>query len=154
MDTVLPTGPGCWELAANRKKKKPVKAKKGVSVSMQKAYPSKTHMAFVSLLEAGLMKFLVSQNVDGLHRKSGVPAEKISELHGNTNLEKCKDCGKQYLRDFKVRNAKKAKAHKTGRLCDDPSCRGALRDSIINFGESLPEEDLDNGFNHAECADV
>ena len=35
------------------------------------------------------LKFIISQNIDGLHRKSGVPIHKIAELHGNTNLEIC-----------------------------------------------------------------
>ena len=88
MDTVLKTGPGCWELAANKGKKAALAKKKAVKTSMHSAYPSSTHMAFVAMIEAGIMKFLVSQNVDGLHRKSGVTADKISELHGNTNIEK------------------------------------------------------------------
>ena len=37
----------------------------------------------------GVLKYLVTQNIDGLHRKSGVPIERIAELHGNTNLEIC-----------------------------------------------------------------
>jgi len=88
MNTVLETGPGCWELAANKGKKAALAKKKAVNVSSSAAYPSATHMSFVTMLESGLMKYLVSQNTDGLHRKSGVPADKISELHGNTNLEK------------------------------------------------------------------
>lgn len=106
------------------------------------------------MLESGLMKYLVSQNTDGLHRKSGVHPDKIAELHGNTNIERCIECGKDYLRDFRVRNAKKVHDHHTGRLCDDPTCGGQLKDTIINFKESLPEEELDNAFNHATCADL
>jgi NAD-dependent SIR2 family protein deacetylase len=75
-------------------------------------------------------------------------------VHGNTILEKCAKCGKEYLRDFKVRNAKKVHDHFTGRKCDDPGCRGKLKDSIINFGEQLPEKELDAGFENAETADV
>lgn len=125
------------------------KRNKALKVSMSSAYPSSTHMAFVKMIKTGLMKFLISQNTDGLHRKSGVPAEKMAELHGNTNREKCRDCDKEYLRDFRVRNAQRVKDHKTGRACDDPDCGGILEDTIINFGEGLPEEDLNNGFNHA-----
>lgn len=92
MDTVLPTGPGCWELAAN--KGKVGKAKATIRTSIAKAIPTKSHMGFVGLMEAGFLKFVISQNVDGLHRKSGIPGHKIAELHGNTNLEKCEKCGK------------------------------------------------------------
>ena len=88
-------------------------------------------------MEKGLLKHIISQNVDGLHRKSGIPAESISEVHGNTNLEICKKCGTNYMRDFRVRNAQKDKDHKTGRNCDDRACGGDLEDSIINFGENL-----------------
>lgn len=154
MDTVLETGPGCWEIAANKGKKVGAAKKKAVKVSMASAYPSKTHMAFVAMLESGLMKYVVSQNVDGLHRRSGVHPDKIAELHGNTNIERCKECGKDYLRDTRVRNAQKVHDHSTGRICDDPTCGGPLHDTIINFKESLPEEELNNAFNHAECADL
>ena len=41
-------------------------------------------MALVEMMEKGYLKHIISQNVDGLHRKSGIPAEKLSEVHGNT----------------------------------------------------------------------
>ena len=47
-------------------------------------------MMLVKLMEEGILKGLISQNTDGLHRKSGIRVEKFAELHGNTNLEKCK----------------------------------------------------------------
>ena len=59
------------------------------------------------------------------------------ELHGNNNMEKCKKCGHEYLRDFKCSRSKMK--HLTGRTCDNPKCGGKLRDMIINFGESLPD---------------
>ena len=40
--------------------------------------------------------------------------------------------------------------HRTSRQCDDPACRGILEDSIINFGEMLPQGELTNAFNHAQ----
>ena len=91
------------------------------------------------------MKYVVSQNVDGLHRKSGIPAAKISELHGNTNLEICEDCGREYLRDERVRKAKKTKEHRTGRHCELDGCNGHLKDTIINFGEPLNSNVLNLG---------
>ena len=101
-NTVLETGPGCWETAANKakyreeQKKNPGRAsskgpatKANLRTSIQKAYPTKTHMGMVELTEKDHLKFIISQNVDGLHRKSGIPPENLAELHGNTNLEVC-----------------------------------------------------------------
>ena len=70
---------------------------------MAKAIPSDTHMTLVALEEAGYLKFLISQNTDGLHMRSGFDVEKLAELHGNRNLEKCRNCGSQFLRDFLTR---------------------------------------------------
>lgn len=58
------------------------------------------------------------------------------------------------MRDFRVRSAQKCKEHKTGRKCDNKSCGGDLKDTIINFGENLNPQILEDGFNHGACADV
>ena len=70
----------------------------------------------------------------------------MSELHGNTNLEVCESCGKEYMRDHRVRTAQKTKDHRTGRVCDNPQCKGHLKDTIINFGEPLNENIQELGF--------
>jgi hypothetical protein len=59
-------------------------------------------------------------------------------------------CGREYMRDFRVRTAGGVFEHETGRFCSVPSCKGKLKDTIINFGENLPERDLTLGFEHAE----
>mmetsp|Transcript_29087 Transcript_29087/g.38743 ORF Transcript_29087/g.38743 Transcript_29087/m.38743 type:complete len:94 (-) Transcript_29087:573-854(-) len=91
----------------------------------------------VALENQDKLKFIISQNIDGLHRRSGIHPNKLAELHGNTNLEICIKCSRQHMRDYRVRTAQKAKEHKTGRTCDTPGCGGELKDTIINFGESL-----------------
>ncbi len=115
------------------------------------AVPSYSHMAYVKLMESGLLKFVVSQNVDGLHRKSGIPPEKLAELHGNVNLERCGTCGKEYMRDFEIGCSM---SHHTGRKCTVPGCSGDLFDSIINFGENLPKREIREGFDNCLKADV
>ena len=44
--------------------------------------------------------------------------------------------------------------HISGRLCENPACKGSLHDTIINFGENLPTEELYAGFEHANQADL
>ncbi|KAL9007197.1 MAG: hypothetical protein Q9180_009727, partial [Flavoplaca navasiana] len=111
------------------------------AVNALQAIPTPTHMALVELQNRGILKYLVSQNCDGLHRKSGMlpvcllrlfPVldrvwlvltvacefqDRISELHGNSNREYCKDCGKEYIRDFRAVAAyeKTVHDHRTGR---------------------------------------
>jgi NAD-dependent SIR2 family protein deacetylase len=150
VNTCLDVGPGVWEKQAQHI----TNFKPKVKVKMHSAFPTKCHMALVKLHDEGLLKFIISQNVDGLHRKSGILPEKIAELHGNTNKEICQKCKKEYMRDFGVRNAQEVYDHNTGRFCDDLTCKGLLMDSIINFKESLPEKELDLGFYHAQFSDL
>eukprot|EP00003_Mantamonas_plastica_P018373 TRINITY_DN300_c0_g1_i1.p1 TRINITY_DN300_c0_g1~~TRINITY_DN300_c0_g1_i1.p1 ORF type:complete len:424 (-),score=105.17 TRINITY_DN300_c0_g1_i1:110-1360(-) len=139
---------GVWTLRAKGEKRK------GKSTQSTKAIPTYTHMSLVGLQKAGYLQHLISQNTDGLHRKSGFPTDSLSELHGNTNLEVCDSCGHEYMRDFRVRNAKKVHNHKTGRKCRVDGCNGSLKDTIINFGENLPEKPLNDGFENSEKAEL
>jgi NAD-dependent deacetylase len=52
--------------------------------TMTKAEPNAGHRALAKLVEVGRMSAIITQNVDGLHQRSGVPGSKIIELHGNT----------------------------------------------------------------------
>jgi mono-ADP-ribosyltransferase sirtuin 6 len=51
--------------------------------------PNPSHYAIVELLKMGKLDYLISQNVDGLHIKSGIPFDKLAELHGNQFFMKC-----------------------------------------------------------------
>jgi len=70
----------------------------------------------------------------------------------NTNLEICNQCGKNYIRDYRTRTAFDVHDHRTGKNCT--LCKGQLVDSIINFGENLPEKALNDGFEQSEEADI
>ena len=64
--------------------------------TMVKAEPNAGHRALARLVEQGTMTAIIPQNVDGLHQRSGVPASRIIELHGNTTYATCLDCGQRY----------------------------------------------------------
>lgn len=156
-NTVMPTGPGGWETAANKAKYESEQKKLNqprVTIPMKKAIPSLTHMAMVELIDRGHLKYIVSQNVDGLHRRSGVPPECISEVHGNTNCEMCEQCDQEYMRDYGCRNAKGVKDHRTGRKCPNPGCGGEFRDTIINFGENCNDAIFTLGVHNHAIADL
>ncbi|KAF4984867.1 hypothetical protein FZEAL_20 [Fusarium zealandicum] len=124
------------------------------AVSTLQAIPTPSHMALLELQNRGLLKYLVSQNCDGLHRRSGILPDMISELHGNSNRECCRDCGKEYIRDFRAvaTYEKTVRDHRTGRKC--ALCGGVLHDSIINFGEDLPAESFHLAHRNAKKADL
>ncbi len=79
-------------------------------VNAIKALPTKSHMALVGLMQNGAqyLKYVISQNTDGLHRRSGIDIDKLSELHGNSTLEVCTRCNKAYMRDFVCRGSIRA----------------------------------------------
>lgn len=66
--------------------------KPNINISFNDAKPTKTHMALKHLLEKRYIHFIVSQNIDGLHLKSGVPRDYMSELHGNMFTAECNIC--------------------------------------------------------------
>ena len=58
-----------------------------MSLDWDKAVPTATHMALARLVEVGKVKFIITQNIDGLHLRSGVPRRALAELHGNMFLD-------------------------------------------------------------------
>ncbi|KAK3896952.1 DHS-like NAD/FAD-binding domain-containing protein [Staphylotrichum tortipilum] len=139
---------GAWTLLAQGRQRTTA------ATSSLQAIPTPTHMALVELQNRGMLKYLVSQNCDGLHRRSGILPDKISELHGNNTREICKDCGKEYIRDFRAvaDDTKSVHDHRTSRTCT--LCSGPLHDTIINFTEQLPVRETKLAFDHAKKADL
>lgn len=132
-----------------------------VGKSSLSAIPTKTHMSIIKLQEENICTYLISQNCDGLHRRSGIKPNKISELHGNGNIEHCETCGEEYLRDYHCTRLKKGRDHYTGRHCvakstKDPTklCNGRLLNSTIDFGQNLPERPLELAYENSQSADI
>ncbi|XP_055351726.1 NAD-dependent protein deacetylase sirtuin-7-like [Paramacrobiotus metropolitanus] len=121
------------------------------------AEPTYTHMALVKLAEVGLIKFIVSQNCDGLHVRSGFPRGMLSEIHGNMYLEVCHECDpdREYFRTFDLTHKTRWRRHRTGRSCH--YCQSPLHDTIVLFGEKSRTETpmrWADATHHAAVADV
>jgi len=110
-----------------------------MSVSMDGVEPNAGHRAIAELQKMGKLQFLISQNVDNLHLKSGIRQEILAELHGNISKLRCKRCGTTVDRS-------------AGReVC---RCGGTLVRSVVDFGQSLPERDLALSFEHSRKSDL
>ena len=95
--------------------------------------PNPGHYALAELDGLGKLDCVITQNVDGLHQKAGVPEKKVIELHGTTRYVKCLSCGKRYPSE---EIAKKLEEGMEDPVCDD--CGGMLKPAAVFFGEPMP----------------
>jgi len=99
-----------------------------------KAEPNAGHRALAKLVEQSRMSAIITQNIDGLHQRSGVPDSKIIELHGNTTYATCLDCGHRH----ELAPIRKAFLGK-GELPLCQKCDGIVKTATISFGQAMPE---------------
>ncbi len=114
-----------------------------------KATPNAGHRALAKLSDNGKLTALITQNIDGLHQKSGVPADKIIELHGNTTYAKCLDCQKRYELDW----VREIFANEED-LPFCTVCGGHVKTATISFGQSMPEDEMERATEATLDADL
>jgi NAD-dependent deacetylase len=99
------------------------------------AEPNAGHRAVASLVTRGVVRCVITQNIDGLHQRSGVPDERLVELHGNTTYARCLTCSKRHelepIREAFVNEDRLPE-------CDD--CGGLVKAATISFGQAMPEQ--------------
>jgi len=99
--------------------------------------PNEGHKAVAELVSREKVSHVITQNIDNLHQDSGVPAERVIELHGNTRYAKCLDCGSRAeLAPIRAH----FEAH--GEPPDCVACGGILKTATISFGQSMPELEM------------
>jgi len=100
------------------------------------AKPGRGHMAFASLYRIGKSPGVVTQNIDNLHQASGISAEHVIELHGNTTYATCLDCAARYELPWVRERYETA----NGRAPSCPSCGGHIKTATVSFGQQMPED--------------
>jgi NAD-dependent deacetylase len=101
------------------------------------ARPNAGHVAVAQMIACGRASHVITQNIDNLHQASGVPDNRIIELHGNTHYAKCLDCGTRaelapIKRHFEM----------TGDPPDCEACGGLVKTATISFGQAMPEGEM------------
>ena len=101
------------------------------------ARPNPAHRALAEFHKMGLLQAVVTQNVDGLHQESGLPDDKVIELHGNTRRIRCLACREVFpVDDIRQRLAAGDDAPECG-------CGGFLKPDTISFGQAMPAAEVE-----------
>ena len=112
------------------------------------ASPNAGHYAVANLVKAGKVTSVITQNVDNLHQESGIPADKVIEVHGNASYAKCLQCGKRY--EFEALRPKwEADEDITCMFCT-----GLVKSATISFGQAMPEVEMKRATEEALLADL
>jgi NAD-dependent deacetylase len=99
--------------------------------------PNAGHHAVARLVASGKAACVITQNVDNLHQASGVPADKVIELHGNASYATCLECAERHeLADLKVG------FEKAGEIPYCRRCGGLVKTATISFGQQMPAEPM------------
>lgn len=97
------------------------------------ARPNPGHIAIANLIRTGRASAVITQNVDNLHQQSGVPDDKVIELHGNASYATCLTCHQRYEltdleREFRALGLVNPCRH----------CGGIIKSATISFGQQMP----------------
>jgi len=111
------------------------------------AKPNAGHQALARWEQAGRLRGVITQNIDGLHQEAG--SRDVLELHGSARRIDCLDCGATFEVDPLVRRFQQADAVPP---CD--ACGGRLKHATISFGQMLPEDVLRRAWQWSEEADL
>ena len=113
------------------------------------ARPNRGHRAVAELVRRGTVSSVITQTIDGLHQESGVPSERVIELHGNTTYATCLDCGARHeLGDIRTAFERDEKAPRCVR------CKGFVKTATISFGQAMPQAEMRRAESETLAADL
>ncbi len=107
------------------------------------AQPNPGHHALAELEKLGALRFVITQNIDDLHRQAG--QHELAEIHGNWKLIRCLECGVRFARE-------KIDLSELPPKC--PECGGLLKSDTVSFGEPIPADVLRRCAEHSARADL
>ena len=111
--------------------------------AIEEAKPNAGHIAMAKMERAGLLKHIITQNIDNLHADAGSVA--LTEIHGNRTKQRCVGCGRRWLRGEFVSDVIPPRC---------PNCDGLVKSDTVMFGEPIPRDALESCYEHAQRADA
>ncbi len=114
------------------------------------AEPNEGHRALARLYNRGFLKTVITQNIDGLHQKAGVPEEHVIELHGTNAAIACLGCGRRYSWEEVLPFFDEPGQTESPRC----TCGGWLKAATISFGQAMPVKETQKAFAEAGIMDV
>ena len=116
---------------------------------MDIALPNSGHYALVELEEAGILKCVITQNVDGLHETAG--SKNLLEYHGSRNKLRCIDCGARFPRGaFDLKKLLREESLPP----ECPDCDGLTKTDGVGFGEPIPSQVANGSFQETLKCDL
>jgi len=113
------------------------------------AEPNAAHRALAELHRLGRLDCCITQNIDDLHQRAGLPPAAVIELHGNATRARCLGCGAAYTRD-----ALHARLEQGVEVPDCERCGGVVKPHTILFGEAMPPGAVEEARRRAAAADL
>lgn len=107
----------------------------GGGLNITVAQPNPAHYAIAELEKMGKLYGVVTQNVDGLHQKSGVSENMVFQLHGDLSHAKCLSCTTRYPMEEIIEWMARDKDLEEPKCA---ACKGMLKPDAVFFGEQLP----------------
>jgi len=108
--------------------------------------PGPVHTGLARLEKLGVVKAIITQNIDMLHQRAG--SRDVIEVHGSPALHHCLTCGKEYT------FAEIAVQVKAGKVPYCDKCGGSIKPDIIFFGENLKASVIDRAIEESSRADL
>jgi NAD-dependent deacetylase len=117
--------------------------------NLWEALPNTGHRALADLEKSGLLKCVITQNIDALHEKAG--SLRVLEYHGSFMKLRCVSCGARYWREeFDLE--KLQQEDKLPPRCI--RCKGILKSDTVSFGEPIPGDVASESLNEAQICDL
>ena len=117
---------------------------------IKRAEPNPGHHALATLWRLGHLDCVITQNIDNLHQRAGLPAERVIELHGNATRARCLTCERPYDR-AEIQDWLEAGVTVPG--CAPP-CGGVIKPRTVMFGEAMPREETEEAERRARASDL